>query len=228
MLFVYFCKRYQSKMNLLHKYILITLLAVLSVSCNRFIAIERNDYLSSDTAFVKYVAEEQMPYSTNNSVTMLDGAQEKFDSLFNDIRNAKHHIHLEYFNFRHDSINNVLLTLLAQKAKEGVEVRAMFDAFGNLSNNQPLKRKDLEKIRATGIEIIKFFPASCYGGIKTLKALGGPFKNVKFLPTGGVDESNILEYLALDSVVAIGGSFMMKGDIKENTKRVLELIGKGE
>lgn len=158
MLFVYFCKKYQSKMNLLHKYILITLLAVLSVSCNRFIAIERNNYLSSDTAFVKYVAEEQMPYSANNSVTMLDGAREKFDSLFNDIRNAKHHIHLEYFNFRHDSINNVLLTLLAQKAKEGVEVRAMFDAFGNLSNNQPLKRKDLEEIRATGIEIIKFDP----------------------------------------------------------------------
>ena len=81
---------------------------------------------------------------------------------------------------------------------------------------------------SNGIEIIKFFPASCYGGIKTLKALGGPFKNVKFLPTGGVDESNILEYLALDSVVAIGGSFMMKGDIKENTKRVLDLISKGE
>ena len=81
---------------------------------------------------------------------------------------------------------------------------------------------------SNGIEIIKFFPASCYGGIKTLQALGGPFKNVKFLPTGGVDESNILEYLALDSVVAIGGSFMMKGDIKENTKRVLDLISKGE
>ena len=81
---------------------------------------------------------------------------------------------------------------------------------------------------SNGIEIIKFFPASCYGGIKTLKSLGGPFKNVKFLPTGGVDESNILEYLALDSVVAIGGSFMMKGDIKENTKRVLDLISKGE
>ena len=81
---------------------------------------------------------------------------------------------------------------------------------------------------ANGIEIIKFFPASCYGGVKTLKALGGPFKNVKFLPTGGIDENNIMEYLSLDSVVAIGGSFMMKGDIKENTKRVLDLINKGE
>lgn len=80
-----------------------------------------------------------------------------------------------------------------------------------------------------GIEVIKFFPASNYGGIKTLKALNGPFKGVKFLPTGGIDESNILEYLALDNVEAVGGSFMMKGDIKENTKRVLTLINsKGE
>ncbi|MBR3890889.1 MAG: bifunctional 4-hydroxy-2-oxoglutarate aldolase/2-dehydro-3-deoxy-phosphogluconate aldolase [Bacilli bacterium] len=81
---------------------------------------------------------------------------------------------------------------------------------------------------SNGIEIIKFFPASCYGGVKTLKSLGGPFKSVKFLPTGGIDESNILEYLSLDSVVAIGGSFMMKGNIEENTRRVLDLINKGE
>ncbi len=81
---------------------------------------------------------------------------------------------------------------------------------------------------ANGINIIKFFPASCYGGVKTLKALSGPFKNIKFLPTGGIDESNILEYMALDSVVGIGGSFMMKGDIEENCKRVLNMINKGE
>lgn len=155
---MYFCTKFPLKMKFEYKYLLITLIAVLSVSCNRFIAIERNDYLSSDTAFVKYVTEEQMPYSVDNSVTILDGAQEKFDSLFNDIRKAKHHIHLEYFNFRDDSINNILLTLLAQKAKEGVEVRAMFDAFGNLSNNKPLRKKEIEEIRATGIEITKFDP----------------------------------------------------------------------
>ena len=80
-----------------------------------------------------------------------------------------------------------------------------------------------------GVEIIKFFPASCYGGLSTLKALQGPFKNVKFLPTGGIDEKNIKEYLALENVVAIGGSFMMKGDIEQNTRRVIELINeKGE
>lgn len=157
------------KFKQLHTFLSITLIAVFMVSCNRFIAIERNDFLRSDTAFVKYVTEEKMPISTDNNVTMLDGAQEKFDSLFNDIRNAKHHIHLEYFNFRHDSINNILLTLLAQKAKEGVKVRALFDAFGNMSNNRPLKKKDLEQIRATGIEIVKFDPI-CFPWINHLFA----------------------------------------------------------
>ena len=83
---------------------------------------------------------------------------------------------------------------------------------------------EIMEVLANGINVIKFFPASCYGGMKTLKALQGPFQHVKFLPTGGVDETNIKEYLALENVVAIGGSFMMKGDIEANTKRVLEII----
>ena len=61
--------------------------------------------------------------------------REKFIDLFETIRHARHHIHLEYFNFRNDSIANALFDLLAEKVKEGVEVRAMFDAFGNWSNN---------------------------------------------------------------------------------------------
>lgn len=81
---------------------------------------------------------------------------------------------------------------------------------------------------SNGIEVIKFFPASCHGGVKTLKALRGPFKNIKFLPTGGIDETNISEYLQLDSVIAVGGSFMMKGDIKANTERVMKMVYKGE
>ena len=83
---------------------------------------------------------------------------------------------------------------------------------------------EIMQILASGRNIVKFFPASNYGGLKTIKALSGPFKDVKFLPTGGIDETNIKEYLACENIIAIGGSFMMKGDIKENTRRVLELI----
>ena len=65
---------------------------------------------------------------------------------------------MEYFNFRNDSIANALFDLLAEKAKEGIEVRAIFDAFGNSSNNQPLKKKHLQDIKSKGIEIVKFDP----------------------------------------------------------------------
>lgn len=138
--------------------LLLSVASAYFTSCSSFVPIERADWERSDSAFVNYVISEGIPYTNNNDVVMLDGAHEKFDSLFNDIRNAKHHVHLEYFNFRNDSINSVLIELLAEKAAEGVEVRAMFDAFGNMSNDSPLKRRDLEEIRAKGIEIIKFDP----------------------------------------------------------------------
>ena len=77
---------------------------------------------------------------------------------------------------------------------------------------------------ALGITTVKFFPANVYGGLNAIKALSAPFPQVKFLPTGGVDLSNIREFLAFEKIVAVGGSFMMKGDIKENCKKLLEVI----
>ena len=61
-----------------------------------------------------------------------------------------------------------------------------------------------------GITTVKFFPANIYGGLKALKALSAPFPQVKFIPPGGVDRSNIDEFLAFDKVAAIGGSFFVK------------------
>ena len=61
-----------------------------------------------------------------------------------------------------------------------------------------------------GITTVKFFPANVYGGLKALKALSAPFPQVTFIPTGGVDRSNIDEFLAFDKVAAIGGSFFVK------------------
>ena len=134
-------------------------LTMLSTSCrSNFVVVDRNAYERSDSAFTRYLKDEGIPYSKHNKVVILDGAKTKFDSLFNDIKGAKHHIHLEYFNFRNDSINKELLTLLAQKTKEGVEVRVLFDAFGNSSNNRPLKRQDLEEMRNAGIAIMEFAP----------------------------------------------------------------------
>ena len=61
-----------------------------------------------------------------------------------------------------------------------------------------------------GITTVKFFPANVYGGLKALKALSAPFPQVRFIPTGGVDRSNIDEFLAFDKISAIGGSFFVK------------------
>lgn len=99
-----------------------------------------------------------IPVTYNNKVELLMTGREKFVDLFETIRHARHHIHLEYFNFRNDSIANALFDLLAEKAKEGVKVRAMFDAFGNWSNNKPLRKEHLQAIQARGIEIVKFDP----------------------------------------------------------------------
>ncbi len=77
---------------------------------------------------------------------------------------------------------------------------------------------------ALGLTTLKFFPANIYGGLSAIKALAAPFPQVRFLPTGGVDLSNICEFLACDKIAAVGGSFMMKGDIVANCKKLLETI----
>jgi 2-dehydro-3-deoxyphosphogluconate aldolase/(4S)-4-hydroxy-2-oxoglutarate aldolase len=58
-----------------------------------------------------------------------------------------------------------------------------------------------------GINIVKFFPANVYGGIKAIKALSGPFPNLKFVPTGGIDLNNLAEYV-IPQVFAIGGGWL--------------------
>ena len=84
---------------------------------------------TSDSLIVKELRSEGVSFSKNNTVTLLLTGQEKFDDLFSAIKQAKSSIHLEYFNFRNDSIANQLFNLLADKVKEGVEVRALFDAL---------------------------------------------------------------------------------------------------
>ena len=112
----------------------------------------------SDSTLIVYLNNLGIETSQHNQLKLLKSGEEKFIDLFQAIEQAKHHVHLEYFNFRNDSIANSLFELLGRKAKEGVEIRAIFDAFGNFSNNQPLKKKHLKEIRAKGIDIVKFDP----------------------------------------------------------------------
>lgn len=67
---------------------------------------------------------------------------------------------------------------------------------------------DLEVALELGLSVCKFFPAEAYGGVKTLKALAGPYADIRFMPTGGVSTANMQDYLTLSNVLAVGGSFM--------------------
>ena len=64
-----------------------------------------------------------------------------------------------------------------------------------------------------GVKVFKFFPAESYGGLKTIKALCGPFPQIRFIPTGGVNQANAAEYFKNPKIVAVGGSWMVTKDM---------------
>ncbi len=67
-----------------------------------------------------------------------------------------------------------------------------------------------------GLREFKFFPAEANGGVKALQAIGGPFPQVRFCPTGGISPANYRDYLALKSVLCIGGSWLVPNDALES------------
>jgi 2-dehydro-3-deoxyphosphogluconate aldolase / (4S)-4-hydroxy-2-oxoglutarate aldolase len=77
---------------------------------------------------------------------------------------------------------------------------------------------DIEMALGFQLEVVKFFPAEAFGGLNTLKAMSAPYSMIKFIPTGGIDAKNIVDYLNFNKVLACGGSWMVKD----------ELIKKGE
>ena len=92
---------------------------------------------------------------------------------------------------------------------------------------------DIELALENGLEVVKFFPAEPAGGLRMIKALAGPYVGVKFMPTGGINASNVREYLAYNRIIACGGSWMVKGDliragefdkITELTKEAVEIV----
>ena len=128
------------------------------ISALLIILIQSASAQTSDSLIVQTLRSKKTQFSDNNSVTLLMSGQEKFDDMFKAIRQAKSSVHLEYFNFRNDSIASLLFDILREKRKEGVEIRAMFDGFGNDSNNQPLKKYHLKALRDDSIKIVEYDP----------------------------------------------------------------------
>ena len=72
---------------------------------------------------------------------------------------------------------------------------------------------ELMMVANHNLPVAKFFPAAQFGGLKTIKALAAPFPQMRFMPTGGVSAANLKEFLECKSIVACGGSWMVKGDL---------------
>lgn len=84
-----------------------------------------------------------------------------------------------------------------------------------------------------GLKVVKFFPAAQFGGVSTIQALTAPYVGLKFMPTGGVNAKNLADYLQCKSIIACGGSWMVKSDlikagefekIKDMTKEAVSLV----
>lgn len=84
-----------------------------------------------------------------------------------------------------------------------------------------------------GLKVVKFFPAAQFGGVSTIQALAAPYVGLKFMPTGGVNAKNLADYLQCKSIIACGGSWMVKSDlikagefekIKDMTKEAVSLV----
>lgn len=112
----------------------------------------------SDSILAQYLNECGIPITTGNSVKLLKSGHDKFVDMFEAIKEAKSFVHLEYFNFRNDSIAGLLFNILTEKVNEGIEVRAMYDDFGNWSNNQPIKKSQHDSINSLGIKLVKYDP----------------------------------------------------------------------
>ena len=77
---------------------------------------------------------------------------------------------------------------------------------------------EIEMALEFNLEVVKYFPAEPLGGVNYLKAISAPFGGLKFIPTGGIDEKNIISYLQFSKVLACGGSWMVKSDLITNKK----------
>ena len=94
---------------------------------------------------------------------------------------------------------------------------------------------DIEAALDFGLEVLKFFPAEAFGGLKTLKAMSGPYGSVKYIPTGGISPNNLVDYLQFPKTLACGGTWVAKSNliaegkfdqILNNAKEAVELVKK--
>lgn len=109
--------------------------------------------INSHKKLAKLLLRDSSPLSGNNQVELLFNGENKFPEVIKAIRNAREHIHIEYYIFENDRIGNIIAELLIQKASEGVKVRFIYDDFGSRSIRSTLVKRLIDG----GVEAYPFF-----------------------------------------------------------------------
>ncbi|MFZ5966710.1 MAG: cardiolipin synthase [Bacillota bacterium] len=123
-------------------------------------AIKDEQLFQDDESFIRkklislILNNSSTPFTINNQSKVLTNGEETFEAIFHALRKAKHHIHLEYFIIKSDRIGNRLKDILVEKAKEGVEVRVIFDSVGSWR----LSKAYIQELCEAGVEICGFLP----------------------------------------------------------------------
>ena len=148
------------------------------------------EYASTDHFPEKFKTIATLAYNSsdanlykNNSIKIYTNGEHLFDDIFKDIRNAKKHIHLDYYIFNSDEIGNKLIDLLISKAKENVEIRVIIDDVGSWH----MKKSAIKKMENAGIEIKEFL------------RVGLPFLSSK------VNYRNHRKILVIDGIIGYTG-----------------------
>ena len=113
-----------------------------------------DNFLDDKMKLVKLLYKsENTPLTKFNQVTILKNGKEKFDHLFEDLKNAEHHIHLEYYILKDDNLGNQLINIICEKAQKGISVRLSFDDVGS-----KISSKAKKKLTDSGVEFFAFMP----------------------------------------------------------------------
>jgi len=112
----------------------------------------REDLSQNRELMLMLLRDSMSPLTANNAVKLLVNGEQKFPEVLQAIREAKHHIHIEYYIYEDDEIGQLMAEALIQKAREGVEVRFIYDDFGSRS----IRRKLVKQLKAGGVAVFPF------------------------------------------------------------------------
>lgn len=135
------------------------------------------------------------PLTTGNLVKLLLNGEQKFPEVFTVLKSARHHIHIQYYIYENDVVGNQVKDILTQKAKEGVKVRFIYDAFGS----HTIRKKFVTEMRSSGIEAY-------------------PFNRIRFIPL-----ANRVNYRNHRKIIIVDGRCGFLGGINISDRYINDL-----